>query len=141
MFERIMVAFDNSIHAQKALRMGYEIANAHHSYLHIVAVVQLPDYAGTIDEVDEMVREGKKFYEDAMNKAVAEAERQGINRISSKMLYGHVGETLVKYANENKIDLIITGSHGRSALGKLLLGSVSGFITKHAQCHVLIVRE
>lgn len=140
MFNRIMVAFDNSAHAHKALRMGCEIAKAHNSYLHIVTVIQLPDYAGTIDEVDEMVREGKGFYEDAMNKAVAEAEKQGI-KIFSKMLYGHIGETLIRYANENKIDLIITGSHGRSAVGKLLLGSVSSFITKHAQCHVLIVRE
>lgn len=68
MFNRIMVSFDNSVHANKALMMGYHIAKAHNSHLHIVTVVQLPDYAGTIDEVDEVVREGKKFYEESINK-------------------------------------------------------------------------
>lgn len=47
----------------------------------------------------------------------------------------------MKYENENNIDLIITGSHGKSKVGKLLLGSVSDFIAKHAKCPVLIVRE
>ncbi|MFZ5631783.1 MAG: universal stress protein [Bacillota bacterium] len=140
MFDRIMVAFDNSEHAHKALKTGFEMAKAHNSHLHIVAVIQLPDYAGTIDEVDEFMREGRKFYEDEMNKAVAEAERQGI-KVSAKMLYGHIGETLVMYAGENQIDLIITGSHGKSAVKKLFMGSVSNYLSKHANCHVLITKE
>lgn len=140
MFNRIMVAFDNSEHAKKAVKVSYEIAKAHNSRLHIITVVQLPDYAGTIDEVDEVVREGKNFYEAAIRLAVDEAEKQGI-KTYYKILYGHIGESIIKYAKENNIDLIVSGSHGRSAVGRLLLGSVSNFLVKYAGCPVLIVRE
>jgi len=71
---------------------------------------------------------------------VADAEKMGI-KTTSKLLYGHIGESLVKYEKENNIELIITGSHGRSAMRKLLLGSVSSFLSTHAGCPVLIVRE
>ena len=140
MFSQILVAFDNSVHAHKSLKMGFEFAKKNNSHLHVVTVVHLPDYAGTIDEVDETMREKKNLYEEIMGKVVAEAEKQGI-KITSKILYGHIGQTLIKYEKEHEIDIIITGSHGKSPAAKLLLGSVSSYILKHANCPVLIVRE
>ena len=140
MFKHIMVAFDNSVHGQKALAKGLELAGATGAVLDLITVVQLPDYAGTIDEVDEMIRDGKRFYQEAHDKAAAEAQKRNI-KFSSRMLHGHIGETLIKYANDNGVDLIVMGSHGRSAVGRLLLGSVSNYVVKHAKCPVLIVRE
>lgn len=140
MFNRIMVAFDDSEHAHRALATGIEMAVAHNSDLHLITVVQLPDYAGTVDEVDERIIEGKKFYQEAITRAVAEAGKKGI-KVTSGILYGHVGQTLVKYANDHNIDLIVTGSRGRSGVEKLLLGSVSDYISRHARCPVLIVRH
>jgi len=139
-FKHIMVAFDNSAHGQKALAKGLELAGTTGAVLDLVTVVQLPDYAGTIDEVDEMIRDGKRFYQEAHDKAAAEAQKGNI-KFSSRMLNGHIGETLIKYANDNGVDLIVMGSHGRSAVGRLLLGSVSSYVVKHAKCPVLIVRE
>lgn len=140
MFNRIMVAFDNSAHAQRALEMGLQLAKIHNSRIHLVTVVQLPDYAGTVDEVDEKIQEGKKFYLEAIAAAVAEAEKLGL-RMTAKVLYGHIGQTLVRYAGDNNLDLIITGSRGRSEVEKLLLGSVSNYLSRHARCPVLIVRQ
>lgn len=140
MFKHIMVAFDNSTHANKALEKALAMAEANGALLELITVVQLPDYAGTIDEVDEMIRDGKRFYQDAHDRAAAEAQKKGV-KFDSKMLHGHVGETLVKYAGGAGVDLIVMGSHGRSAVGRLLLGSVSNYVVKHAKCPVLIVRE
>jgi nucleotide-binding universal stress UspA family protein len=135
-----MVAFDNSSYAQKALEKGMALAAAGGAALDLVTVVQLPDYAGTIDEVDEMIRDGKRFYQEAHDRAALEAKQRGV-LFKSRILNGHTGETLVKYANDNGADLIVMGSHGRSAVGRLLLGSVSNYVVKHAKCPVLIVRE
>lgn len=140
MFKRIMVAFDNSTCAQKALEKGLALAGALDAALDLITVVQLPDYAGTIDEVDEMVRDGKRFYQEAHNRATKEA-KQKIKLFTSRILHGHIGETLVKYAYANGIDLIVMGSHGRSTVGRLLLGSVSNYVIKNAGCPVLIVRD
>lgn len=139
-FKHIMVAFDNSVHAQKALAKGIELAEADNAALDLITVVQLPDYAGTIDEVDEMIRDGKKFYQEAHERAQA-AAKDRVSLFTSRILHGHIGETLVKYAADNGVDLIVMGSHGRSAVGRLLLGSVSNYVVKHAKCPVLIVRE
>lgn len=65
MFKHIMAAFDNSVHGRKALAKGLDLAGATGAVLDLVTVVQLPDYAGTIDEVDEMIRDGKRFYREA----------------------------------------------------------------------------
>lgn len=139
MFKHIMVAFDNSPHANRAMEKALALAEANGALLELITVVHLPDYAGTIDEVDEMIRDGKKFYQGAHDRAAAEAQKKGV-KFTSKMLHGHIGETLVKYANDGGVDLIVMGSHGRSAVGRLLLGSVSNYVVKHAKCPVLIVR-
>lgn len=139
MFKHIMIAFDNSNHANKALEKAMMIAAAGGAALDLVTVVQLPDYAGTIDEVDEIIGSGKKFFKDAHERATAEAQNKGIN-LSTKMLHGHIGESLVKYAGDNRVDLIVMGSHGRSIVGKLLLGSVSNYVIKHAKCPVMVIK-
>jgi len=140
MFKRIMVAFDNSVYAQKALDKGLALAEASGGLLELITVVQLPDYADTIGEVNEMISDGKRFYQPAHEHAAIEAQKRGI-KFASNMLHGHIGETLVYYAKENAVDLILMGSHGRSVVGRLLLGSVSNYVVKHARCPVLIVRE
>ena len=80
------------------------------------------------------------FSSRAHERVSAEAQKRGV-QLTTKMLYGHIGETLVKYAAESKAELIVMGSHGRSAVGRLLLGSVSDYVVKHAKCPVMIVRE
>lgn len=140
MFKHIMVAFDNSTHSYRALEKAFALAEAGGAELDLITVVHLPDYAGTIDEVDEIIREGKKFYRDAHDRVAAEAQKRGI-KFAAKMLHGHIGETLARYAAESGVDLIVMGSHGRSAVGRLLLGSVSNYLAKHAKCPVLIVRD
>lgn len=140
MFEHIMVAFDNSNESQKALQKAFQIAEFHQSFVELISVVQLPDYAATIDEIEEMLGDGKKFYESIHEQYEAEAKSRGI-KFERKVLHGHVGETLVKYANDNVIDLIVMGSYGRSAISRLLMGSVSNFVVRRARCPVMVVKE
>jgi nucleotide-binding universal stress UspA family protein len=48
-------------------------------------------------------------------------------------------EAIVDRADETKPDLVVMGTHGRSALGKLFLGSVAEYVVRHAACHVMTV--
>jgi nucleotide-binding universal stress UspA family protein len=56
------------------------------------------------------------------------------------MRQGHAGNEIVKTAEELKADLIVVGSHGRSEVDRLLLGSVSSFVVSNSRVHVLVVR-
>lgn len=54
--------------------------------------------------------------------------------------WGHPAQEICRYAEEEGADLIVVGSHGRSALGRAFLGSVSHGVVNHAHCPVTIVR-
>jgi nucleotide-binding universal stress UspA family protein len=51
-----------------------------------------------------------------------------------------VGGTVCRVAEELHVDVIVVGSHGRGAIERILLGSVSEQIVRHAPCPVLVVR-
>lgn len=61
----------------------------------------------------------------------------GVN-VEYVTLHGEPANELIAFANQFKIDLIAAGAHGRSALGRLLLGSVSSKLVRTAQCSVLV---
>ena len=54
---------------------------------------------------------------------------------------GEPGESIVEAADAEDADLILVGSHGRGGVGRVLLGSVSDFVVRHANCPVLVVRQ
>lgn len=48
---------------------------------------------------------------------------------------------IVKYATKEKVDLIVMGTHGRTGLNRMLLGSVAEAVVRHAPCPVLLVKQ
>ena len=53
---------------------------------------------------------------------------------------GSPGPAICKLAKTRDADLIIVGSHGRTGLSEMLLGSVSNYVVHHAPCSVMVVR-
>ena len=64
------------------------------------------------------------------------------HNIDPKSIYkvGRAGETIAKFAETGKFDLLIMGSHGHSALGNLVMGSVATQVLAHCGVPVLLVR-
>ncbi|MEQ8232340.1 MAG: universal stress protein [Gammaproteobacteria bacterium] len=54
--------------------------------------------------------------------------------------WGHAAEEVCRFAEDEQVDLVVIGSHGRSGLKRVLLGSVSNAVVNHAPCPVTIVR-
>lgn len=61
----------------------------------------------------------------------------GIERVQ---LWGHPATEICRYAADNGVELIVMGSHGRSALTRAILGSVSHAVVNSADCAVTVVR-
>ena len=57
----------------------------------------------------------------------------------STILFGHVAEEIIDYANKETIDLIIIGTHGFKGLNRMLLGSVAEKVVKLAPCPVMTI--
>ena len=69
------------------------------------------------------------------------AQEQGISQVISKIEYGAPKTTIARnYPQDHHIDLIMIGATGLNAVERLLIGSVTEFVTRNAPCDVLVVR-
>ncbi len=57
------------------------------------------------------------------------------------VVFGDPGHAITNYASENKADLIVLPSHGRTGIKRLLIGSVAERIVRYAHCPVLVLRS
>lgn len=139
--KNVLFATDFSSSSEAALPYAAAICRHFGSALHIAHVLSDASVLMMTGGVDYVSL--STIYEDAEAEA-----KEKLERISSHVegiphhiyvRHGQVWENLSGLVDEEKIDLIVLGTHGRSGLGKLLLGSVAENILRHAPCPVLTV--
>jgi nucleotide-binding universal stress UspA family protein len=72
--------------------------------------------------------------------AIVQRARAGGAEATGLTWDGEPGEAIVEAAEAESADLIVVGTHGRGAVGRLFLGSVSDHVVRHARCPVMVVR-
>lgn len=139
--KNILFATDFSATSEAALPYAGAIARHFGSTVHLVHVVSeanLLMVTGGIDYVsvgalcDDLQAQAKAQIDEV-------ASKLGTHSCRIYVRYGLVWQNLREIISANAIDLIIVGTHGRTGLGKLVLGSVAEDILRHAQCPVLTV--
>ena len=138
-FKRILVGMDTSEAAGRAFDVALNLAQRYEAEVVAVFVIALPEYSGTVGEVDEAYGEGRKIIAPVLEAAEAKARQLGIPCVS-EALPGHPAETIINYAARKRCDLIVVGRRGSSQARRFLLGSVSARITQYAPCHVMVVK-
>jgi nucleotide-binding universal stress UspA family protein len=139
--KNVLFATDFSDTSAAAMPYATAICRRFGSTLHLVHVLSeagLLLMTGGVDYVSMAT-----LYEDAHDEARKKLEElaQRFEDIPhrSHVRHGQVWNNLASLISANEIDLIVVGTHGRTGLGKLLLGSVAEDILRHAQCPVLTV--
>jgi nucleotide-binding universal stress UspA family protein len=139
--KNVLFATDFSSTSEAALPYATAICRRFGSTLHTAHVLSdasLLMMSGGVDYVSMST-----IYEDAHTEA-----KEKLDQISERLegfphrnyvRHGQVWKNLAGIIDENAIDLIVVGTHGRTGLGKLLLGSVAEDILRHASCPVLTV--
>jgi nucleotide-binding universal stress UspA family protein len=143
---RILIGVDQSPHSERAVRFVTRMRWPAGSRV-IVASVMTPPLSPPVAGVDAgvslMVEVSAEQVVEAKAR-VAQAEDQlraaGI-ATESRLPTGDPREALLRLVEDERIDLLVLGSHGRTGLAKLLLGSVSSHVVTHAHCSVLVVKE
>jgi nucleotide-binding universal stress UspA family protein len=142
MFKRILVAFDSSSHAHRALVEAADLARANDGELTVLTVVpKLSSWIGTAPLAAPNLVELQQEIEDAWRKDLQEAV-DGLPdhlRVTSKLLTGHAGPAIVKQARAGNHDLVVVGCRGRGEVESLFLGSVSQHVSHASPVPVLIV--
>ncbi|RJQ39026.1 MAG: universal stress protein [Nitrospiraceae bacterium] len=143
-FKNILVATDGSRYSNAAAAEALGIAKRCGSGLIVISVVP-SESSSPFDIVHSEMQKGLiadeelKAAEDNIRKVKDPAEKEGIKTIG--LVYsGRPYEAIIEAAKEKKADLIVVGSHGRTALARLLMGSVTERVIGTAECAVLVVK-
>ena len=139
MYKKILLGYDGSDGANRALEAAINLAKVHQAELSALAVQErLPRFAGTIDEVQEEKEFANGQYGKLLKSAGSRAQEAGID-LKTMMRPGHPSKTILEVAREGGFDLIVVGHSGLSGVWALL-GTTAEKVSRHAPCSVLIVR-
>jgi len=141
-FTNILVAMDGSEASQRALSDAVDLAKLCNAKLHAIYVVETGLFSSLPMEgtVEIMYSVLEKEGEEVMERAKKYAAGKGITVITH-MNQGHAGSEILALAEEEKADIIIVGSHGKSNTDRLLIGSVSTFVVAHSTITTMVVRS
>lgn len=139
-FRKILVAYDGSEHARKALEIAIQLAAVTGAELHSISVEEdLPKYVATVGEFEEVKRQRDAYFEQLTAEAQAMAWMHGV-RLHTHVKAGHEVETIIRFCKEGDFDLLVIGFMGHSRIFERVWGSTSQSLTRLAPCSVLVVK-
>ena len=143
MFSNILVALDGSKVSQRALAEAVDLARLMHAKLQAVHVMEAVTSAqSSLDQMDNS-REMYQLLEKEGNEVLEGAKKyctdKGISLIPH-LKQGNAGTEIISLAEQEKCDLIVVASHGKSGFDRLFLGSVSSFVVKNNKGTTMVVR-
>ena len=142
---KILIGVDDSPHSRAAVEFVRKMAWPKDSTIKVLSVVRpavamyaeayvpAPAYVGELNE--ETVR----FHQETAANAERELQGTGL-KTEAKILNGDPRTELVEAARTEYADLLVVGSHGRTGMAKLLMGSVASYVVAHAPCSVMVVK-
>ena len=143
--KNILVATDFSEPAEAALRYGRELARRFNASLHVLHVVD--DLAahpvpgpGMPADFGELQTTLEQDALANLQRLVSEPDRAALHAHLEVAVSAWPGQTILSYARDAQMDLIVVGTHGRGGLAYFCMGSVAQQVTRAASCPVLTVR-
>jgi nucleotide-binding universal stress UspA family protein len=135
---RILLATDLSRASARATDHAMQLARDLRAQLLVVSVI---DPASPLESGPALARmdQRRAAREVAAQEVVVQGRRAGVN-VHFLVWEGEPGPAIVDAATAEGADLVVVGTHGRGRVGRLVLGSVSDHVVRHAPCPVLIVR-
>jgi nucleotide-binding universal stress UspA family protein len=133
-----MAAYDGSAPAEKAFDVAVDLALKYRASLDVVAVARPPEFSEDV-ETEAVIEAAREHLEQSFDSLRQRATSKG-QAVQLHVLVGHPAEQIVRFAEQNRCDLIVTGHRGRSMLERFRLGSVSRQALHYAHCAVLVVR-
>ncbi len=136
-WKSIVFATDGSKYSEAATNKVIDFAKSYGSDVKVISAVDVTEefMARAPGAVEDLVKKAKEIVEDVKRKASSEGiKAEGIVR------EGDAYKVIVNIAKKQKANAIIMGSHGRTGLRRLLMGSVTERVIGHAPCPVLVVK-
>jgi nucleotide-binding universal stress UspA family protein len=137
---KVLLATDLSDASERATDEAVDLAARLGASLLAVSVIDPGQLRLPGGHFGQRVDQVRTMRETAAQRLVERGRRLGI-RVDFLIWEGEPGESIVAAAEAEDVDLIVVGSHGRSTVGRFLIGSVSDEVVRNAPCPVLVVRS
>src|ERR1700722_3438297 len=128
---KIGVGYDGSSESEAALAMAHELARSTRASIIALEAVSMPSYAysGMVspaigETMETMIEEAKE-------------RMRALPDVAGRAVYGFAGEELASFGDE--LDLLVVGSRGYGPVKRLVVGSTSEYLERHARCSLLVL--
>jgi nucleotide-binding universal stress UspA family protein len=138
--DKILVPLDGSRLAEGALRAAVSLAkNSPGAVITLLRAAEAPTLSGA-DPTDAQVRVVREA-EGYLESVAAGLKREGIGGVKTSVWYGPPAEAILESAEVTQPDLIVMSTHGRSGLGRLILGSVAESVVRGTRRPIMLLRD
>jgi nucleotide-binding universal stress UspA family protein len=136
--DKLLVPLDGSRLAEEALAKALEVAEGGRTTLLLLRAAEASTWPG-VDPTDEQIRVVHDA-EEYLNGVRARLAARGIEKVETSVWYGPPAAAIVEAARVAGADLIVMTTHGRSGLGRLMLGSVAEAVLRGTSIPILLLR-
>jgi len=143
--KKILYATDYSKASSRALAEAVKLAKQNRAELLVVHVIEPAPFVagdedfGSAETYAKLEDLAKQEAQSSMTKLIARLKKIKV-KAQGLLFKGSVQDQIVKVAKSKKADMIVIGTHGRTGLAKLFMGSVASKVVSSANCPVLTVR-
>lgn len=139
-YQNVLVPTDGSDCARAALDVGIDVAKAEDASLHLRSVIDIASL-GVDVRSDIQTTQLQETAETILEEASAVARDAGVDPGSDTVSATSIHKAILDVIEEQDIDLVVVGTHGRTGLDRYLLGSVTEYLIRTSPIPVLTVRQ
>ena len=140
MYDAILIPTDGSGAAVDAATHAYSLGQRYDATVHVLSIVETSESASIVGYGDEKLEALREEGTDATREIVEEALSREVDAIGAVEM-GNPDRAILEYAEEHDIDLIVMSTHGRSGVGRFLMGSVTEQVIRDGEIPVLAVQR
>ncbi len=140
--KNILCPIDHSDCSKEALKYAVSFAMKDNSKLYLLHVIDIRSFDEGIDKMTPQIPDDEtiKQLKTKLLECIPEEIRDDMN-VEALVVQGIPFVEIISTTKENDIDMIVIGSHGRTGIVHMMMGSVSEKVVRKAPCPVLIVRK
>ncbi len=143
--KKVLFTVDSTQESLQTIEKAIKLLDLEGKNIHIITVYEMPDYVfleGKLDNnwVGDIEKQQQKSANQILNKFEEKFNDIGLNVNSKNILKGTPASEIIKYCNDNSIDLVVTGMRKRKYLSRFILGSVSKRVIENVVADCLVVK-
>lgn len=139
MYDEILLPTNGSPLAEAAIEHAVHVATLEGAVVHAVHVLEAPERADHDVDTESLETAAEIDTRRLLQPITEAAEDAGVEVVES-VRRGQTHEQLIEYVVAHDIDLVVMGTHGKSGLSRVLLGSTAEKVVRHSPAPVLTVR-